>query len=108
AAHEARLPDRERREVVVVEVALGGLEAEVVQAHLLARGAEGGDAQDLRLAALEQAGAVGARQDAGLDLERTDLLRRAAVRALLVDGDALAHDPLLERVEGELRAGAVL
>ena len=44
-----------------------------------------------------------ARQQAGLDRDRTDLRRVAAVRALLVDGDALADDRLLELVERELR-----
>src|SRR4051812_46332369 len=38
AAHEARLAHGEGREVVVVEVALGRLEPERVQPHLLARG----------------------------------------------------------------------
>ena len=41
----AGLPDRERREVVVVEVALGRLEPERVEPHLLARGAERDDAE---------------------------------------------------------------
>ncbi len=64
AAHEAGLPDRERREVVVVEVALGGLEAERVQAHLLTRGPQRDDAEGLRLPAGEQRRAVrrGARR----------------------------------------------
>src|SRR3954452_13645860 len=39
-AEPARLPDREGREVVVVEVELLGLQAEGVEPHLLARGAE--------------------------------------------------------------------
>ena len=40
AAHEARLPDRERREVVVVHVAAITLEREVVDALTLLGGAE--------------------------------------------------------------------
>ena len=44
AAHEAGLPDREGREVVVVDVALGRLEPERVEALLLAAGAERRDA----------------------------------------------------------------
>ena len=64
AAHEAGLPDRERREVVVVEVALGRLEPERVQALLLAARAERRDRVRLRLAAREERGAVRARRDA--------------------------------------------
>ena len=92
----------------MVEVALGRLEPEVVQAHLLARGAERDDAQRLRLAAREQRRAVRARQRLDVDRDLADLALRAAVRALLVDRDALADDVLLERVEGELRGRAVL
>ena len=54
--------------------------------------------EDLRLAALEQAGAVRARVDADLDLDRPDLLGAAAVRAALVDGDLLADEVLVDRL----------
>ena len=108
AAHEAGLAHRERREVVVVEVALGRLEPEVVQPHLLAGRAEGDDGEGLRLAAREQRGAVRAREQPDLGRDRPDLGLRAAVRALLVDGDPLADHVLLELVERELRARAVL
>ena len=70
AAHEAGLADRERREVVVVEVALLGLEPERVEPHLLARGAERGHREGLRLAAREERRAVRARSDAHLDRDR--------------------------------------
>ena len=61
AAHEARLAGRERREVVVVHVALAVDDAERVE-HLLHAGhAQRGDVQHLGLAPLEQAGAVHAR-----------------------------------------------
>ena len=66
AAHEARLPDREGREVVVVEVALGGLQPERVEALLLAARAERRDRERLRLAAGEERGAVRARRDPDL------------------------------------------
>ena len=58
AAHEARLPDRVGREVVVVHVAALRLEREVVDPLPLLRGAERERRQDLRLAAREQARAV--------------------------------------------------
>jgi uncharacterized protein (DUF1778 family) len=48
--------------------------------------------QRLRLAAREERRAVRARAAADLGGDRADLLLRAAVRALLVDGDALADD----------------
>src|SRR4051794_7255964 len=107
AAHEARLAHGEGREVVVVEVALGGLQPERVQAHLFARGAEGDHGEGLGLAAGEQRRAVRARQRLDLDGDRPDLLLGAAVRALLADRDALADDPLLQRVERLLGLRAV-
>ena len=61
AAEAPGLPDRERREVVVVEVALLRLEPERVQPHLLLQRAERDDAERLRLAAREQRRAVRAR-----------------------------------------------
>ena len=105
-AHEAGLTHRERREVVVVEVVLGLLEAERVQAHLVTRGAERGDREGLRLAAGEDGRAVRARRHSHLDPDVADLLRGTPVGALLVDRDALADDVLLELVEGQLHRAA--
>ena len=102
AAHEAGLAHRERREVVVVPVELLRLEPEGVEPHLLLQRAERGDGQRLRLAAREERRAVRARRDADLDRDRADLALAAAVGALLLDGDALADDRLLER--GRTRA----
>src|SRR3954464_5450613 len=89
-AEAARLPDREGREVVVVEVELLRLQAERVEPHLLARRAERDHRQRLRLAAPEERGAVRARRDSHFDRDRPDLVGRAPVGALLVDRDALA------------------
>ena len=50
ASHEARLPDRVGREVVVVHVAAVGLEREVVDPLPLLRRAEREQRHDLRLA----------------------------------------------------------
>ena len=61
AAHEARLPDRVGREVVVVHVAALRLEGEVVDALPLLGGAEREERHDLRLAAGEERRAVRAR-----------------------------------------------
>ena len=80
-AHATRLPDRVGREVVVVHEPAIRLEREVVDALALLGGAEGEQRHDLRLAAGEEAGAVRARHDRDLDLDRPDLRRRAPVRA---------------------------
>ena len=61
ASHEARLPDRVGREVVVVHEAAVGLEREVVDPLAFLRRAERQQAQDLRLPALEERRAVRAR-----------------------------------------------
>jgi hypothetical protein len=50
---------------------------------------------------------VRARRDADLDRDVADLVLGAAVRALLVDGDALADDRLLELVERGCTASAL-
>ena len=74
AAHEAGLADRVRREVVVVDVALLVLDAEVVDALELAGAAQREQAQSLRLAAGEEGAAVRARDDADLAGDRPDLV----------------------------------
>ena len=61
AAHRAGLADRERREVVVVHVALVRNREDPVDALLVADRAERRSGEDLRLAAGEDAGAVHAR-----------------------------------------------
>jgi hypothetical protein len=99
ATHEARLPDRVRREVVVVHVAAVGLERQVVDPLAFLRRAERERRQHLRLATREQAGAVCARVDADLDLDRPDLLGAAAVGATLVDRDLPADECLVDRVD---------
>src|SRR5437660_323044 len=89
APHEPGLSDRERREVVVVEVTLGGLQPQRVEPHLLARGAQRHDAESLRLTAREQRRAVRPGSHADVDRDRTDLLGAASVGALLLDCDPL-------------------
>ncbi len=91
-----------------MEVALGRLQPERVQAHLLTRRAERDDAQRLRLATSEQRRSVRAWSDSDFDRDRPDLVRAAAVRALLLDRDPLADQRLLELVEGALRVALEL
>ena len=102
AAHEAGLADRERREVVVVDVALLVLDAEAVDALELARAAQGEDAQGLRLAAREEGAAVHARDHAHLAGDRPDLVGAAAVGTALLHGDAIAHEVSLDLGERAL------
>ena len=83
-------------------------QAERVEAHLLLERAQRDDAERLRLPAREQRRAVRARRDADFDRDVADLVLRAPVGALLVHGDALADDRLLELVERELRGRAAL
>jgi hypothetical protein len=102
AAHEARLPDREGREVVVVHEAAVGLEREVVDPLPLLRRAERREREHLRLAALEQAGAVRARAGGDLAVDRADLVGGSAVGPALLDRDLLAHEVLVDRLGGLL------
>src|SRR5205823_6481773 len=87
---------------VVVHEAAVGLERQVVDPLAFLRGAERERREHLRLAAREQAGAVGTRVDADLALDRPDLLRAATVRTTLVDGDLLADEVLVDRLRGLL------
>ena len=86
----------------MVHVAAVGLERQVVDPLALLRGAERERREDLRLAAREEAGAVCARVDADLDLDRPDLLGAAAVGPPLVDRDLLADEVLVDRLGGLL------
>ena len=98
AGHAARLADRVRREVVVVDVAAVLLEREVVDPLPLLGGAEGEQRHDLRLAAGEERRAVRARADRHLAGDRPDLRLGAAVGAALVDRDLLADEVLVDRL----------
>ena len=91
------LADRERREVVVVDVALRRVERQVVDALLLLGRAKRGERQRLGLAAGEEGRAVRARRDRDVARDGADLLG-AAVGAALVDRDLLADDLLVDRV----------
>ena len=88
AAHGLVLAGRVGRHVVVVQVALGLVGADRVDALDVRRRAERGDRQRLGLAAREQRRAVGARQEADLDRDRPDGVQVAAVHA-----DALVRGP---------------
>ena len=95
-AHHAGLADAERREVVVQHERLFALAGQAVDDLRIAPGAERRDHQRLRLAAGEERRAVGSRQHAGADRDRTDGFGVAAVDARMPLEDALAHQPILE------------
>src|SRR5262245_35138076 len=101
-SHEARLPDRGGRAVVVVHVAAVLLEGEVVDPLTFLHRSEREQGHDLRLAAGEERGAVRARAHLHLGRDRADLLLGAPVRTPLVDGDLLADEVLVDRVERAL------
>ena len=102
AAQAAGLADAERREVVVMEIALGGLQPERVESHLLARGPERDDAERLRLPAGEQRRAMRPRSDADLDRDGSDLVGGAAVGPFLLNRNPFPDQRLLELVERPL------
>ncbi len=95
-AHEARLPDRVGREVVVVQEPAVLLAGEVVDLLALLHRPEREQGHDLGLAAGEEPRPVRPRADAHLALDRADLLGRAAVRAPLLDRDLLADEVLVD------------
>ena len=91
-ADAAGLAGGERRHVVVEHEVLAVLAGERVDALRVAVGAERRGDQRLRLAAREQRRAVGARQEAGADLDRPHGARVAAVDARLAGEDLAADD----------------
>src|SRR5689334_14997507 len=90
ATAPAGLAGGEGGEVVVVDVALALLNAEAVEDLLVVAGAEGGYGEDLGLAAGEETGAVGAGEDADLDVDGADVGGAAAVGALAALEDGVA------------------
>ena len=107
-AHAAGLTGGEGREVVVVHVALVGDRGEVVHLLLHAQHVEGGHAQDLGLAALEDGRAVHAGQDLDLGGQGADVLQAAPVHAHALGEGAVAHDLLGHGAEGGLEGLGVL
>ena len=100
--HTARLARGERREVVVVHVALLLVGRDRVEHLLHAQHAERRDREHLRLAPLEQAGAVRGGQQTDLGRQRSDLGGGAAVDTQTFVDDARAHDLLLQAPERPL------
>ena len=90
-----------RRHFVVVHVALGLRAGQRVDLLLHLEHVQGGDAQDLGFATLEQCGAVHARHDVHFGGQGADVTQATAVDAVVLGQDAATHDlalQLLERV----------
>ena len=100
-ADAAGLASGVRRHLVVVHVALGLRTGQRVDLLLHLEHVQGGDAQNLGLATLEQGGAVHARHNVHLGGQGADVAQATAVDAVVLGEDAAAHDlalQLLERV----------
>src|SRR5207253_981547 len=80
---------------------------ERVELLLHAHRAEGGDGEDLGLAALEKAGAVSAGQDADIAGDGPELVHRAAIGALALLKDALAQSLLDDGFKRHAQLGVV-
>ena len=100
SAHAARFTRAVRREVVLVHVALGFLRVDGVEALGFVEQTQGANGKRLGLAALEQARTMHARQVAGTNVERTNLVGGAAVGTLARLDDHAAHGMLLESLAG--------
>ena len=74
----------------MVHVALLVVDADGVEQLVHARHAEGGDVEHLGVAPLEEAGAVGGREDADLGRQRPEVGQATAIHADALSGDALA------------------
>ena len=82
----------------MVHVALAGRGRQRVDLLLHLQHVQRRDTQDLGLAALEDRGAVHARDDLDLGIQRTDVRQTAAVDAHTLGEDAAAHDQLRDRL----------
>ncbi len=105
-AHASNLAGAVRREVVLMHVALALGRIDGVETLPLVEHAERADGKRLRLTALEQAGAMDARQIAGNDVQRADLVGTTTVGALAGGDDHGAHGLLLELLERSGDIGA--
>ena len=99
-ADAAGLASGVRRHLVVVHVALGLRTGQRVDLLLHLEHVQGGDAQNLGLATLEQGGAVHARHNVHLGGQGADVAQATAVDAVVLGQDAAAHDLALQLLEG--------
>ena len=98
-ADAAGLTGGVRRHFVIVHVALGLRAGQRVDLLLHLEHVQGGDAQDLGFATLEQCGAVHARHDVHFGGQGADVTQATAVDAVVLGQDAAAHDLALQFLE---------
>ena len=89
-----------RRHLVVVHVTLGLRAGQGVQLLFHLEHVQGGDAQDLGFAALEQGGAVHTGHDVHFGGQGADVAQTTAVDAVILGQDAATHDLALQLLEG--------
>ena len=89
-----------RRHLIVVHVTLGLRTGQCVDLLLHLEHVQGGDAQNLGLATLEQGGTVHARHDVHLGGQGADVTQATAVDAVILGQDTTAHDLALQLLEG--------
>src|ERR1035437_10215042 len=98
-AHRLVLTGAIGRHDVVVEIPLLRLGADGVDPLHVRRGAERGDGERLGLAAGEEAGTVGSRQDADFDRDLPELVHATAVHADALVEDHAANGLLVDELE---------
>ena len=89
-----------RRHLIVVHVTLGLRTGQCVDLLLHLEHVQGGDAQNLGLATLEQGGTVHARHNVHLGGQGADVAQATAVDAVVLGQDAATHDLALQLLEG--------
>ena len=99
-ADAAGLTGGVRRHFVVVHVALGLRAGQRVDLLLHLEHVQGGDAQDLGFATLEQRGTMHARHDVHFGGQGADVTQATAVDAVVLGQDAAADDLTLQFLEG--------
>ena len=89
-----------RRHLIVVHVTLGLRTGQCVDLLLHLEHVQGGNAQNLGLATLEQGGTVHARHDVHLGGQGADVAQATAVDAVVLGQDAATHNLALQFLEG--------
>ena len=88
-----------RRHLIVVHVTLGLRTGQCVDLLFHLEHVQGGDAQNLGFATLEQCGTVHARNDVHFSGQGADVAQATAVDAVILGQDAATHDLALQLLE---------
>ena len=98
-ADTAGLTGGVRRHLIVVHVTLGLRTGQCVDLLFHLEHVQGGDAQNLGFATLEQCGTVHARNDVHFSGQGADVAQTTAVDAVILGQDAATHDLALQLLE---------